>query len=130
MPLVIILLLFGSLLVYWTTRSPQDPFNYRGGHVDLIMTGAVLGLVVCFCIWLAYSLYSRFVSEKEAGEIGTDRAELLHQTGTAFTNLRPAGTALINGKRVDVVTEGQMIERGCPVQVVAADGLRVVVRVL
>jgi membrane-bound serine protease (ClpP class) len=62
------------------------------------------------------------------GDIGTERPELLNQTGTAFTNLRPSGTAVINGKRVDVVTEGQMIERGTRVKVIAVEGMRIIVR--
>ena len=60
--------------------------------------------------------------------IGTNRPELLNQTGTAFTPLRPSGTAIINGKRVDVVTEGPMIERGKAIKVVANEGMRVIVR--
>ena len=40
------------------------------------------------------------------------------------------GTALINGKRVDVITEGSHIERGTPVKVVALEGMRVVVRAI
>ena len=39
-------------------------------------------------------------------------------------------TALINGKRVDVITEGSHIERGTPVIVVALEGMRVVVRAI
>jgi membrane-bound serine protease (ClpP class) len=52
----------------------------------------------------------------------------LHCSGTALTNLRPSGTALIDGKRVDVVTNGSMIERGAEVKVIAVEGARVVVR--
>jgi membrane-bound serine protease (ClpP class) len=49
-------------------------------------------------------------------------------TGTAITNLRPSGTALINGRRVDVVSRGEYIEKNTPVTVVAVDGNRVVVK--
>jgi membrane-bound serine protease (ClpP class) len=70
----------------------------------------------------------RFVSKRTIGTIGAEKPELVHQTGVAHTNLRPSGTALINGHRVDVVTEGPMIERGTPVKVIAVEGLRVVVR--
>ena len=38
--------------------------------------------------------------------------------------------ALIDGHRVDVVTEGPMIESGTPIKVVATEGLRTVVRAL
>jgi membrane-bound serine protease (ClpP class) len=42
--------------------------------------------------------------------------------------LRPAGVALVNGRRVDVVTEGGLIAAGARVKVVAIEGNRVVVR--
>ncbi|WP_238473393.1 NfeD family protein [Desulforamulus profundi] len=45
----------------------------------------------------------------------------------AATPLRPAGTALIDGKRVDVVTEGEFIMPGTPVLVVMVEGTRVIV---
>jgi|ERR1051325_44747 membrane-bound serine protease (ClpP class) len=48
--------------------------------------------------------------------------------GIAHTMLRPAGTALIEGKRVDVVTEGGMIPKGSSIEVIAVEGSRVVVR--
>jgi membrane-bound serine protease (ClpP class) len=57
-----------------------------------------------------------------------DRPELLNGIGTAVTQLRPSGVATINGQRVDVVTEGGLIERGTPVKVVAVEGSRIVVR--
>jgi len=43
--------------------------------------------------------------------VGAAKPELLHQTGTALTALRPSGTALIDGKRVDVVTECRCLIR-------------------
>ncbi|MEI6071250.1 MAG: NfeD family protein [Verrucomicrobiae bacterium] len=49
-------------------------------------------------------------------------------TGEALTPLRPAGTALIAGRRVDVVAESGLIEPGEKIEVVLQDGLRVVVR--
>lgn len=49
-------------------------------------------------------------------------------SGQAVTPLRPAGTALIGGRRVDVVAETGFIEQGEAVTVVLEDGLRIVVR--
>jgi membrane-bound serine protease (ClpP class) len=60
--------------------------------------------------------------------LGVARPELLNGTGTALTQLRPSGTANINGQRVDVVTEGDLIERGAKIKVVAVEGARIVVR--
>ena len=68
--------------------------------------------------------------EEEAvvGEIRAEKPDLLHQTGIAFTQLRPSGTALIGDRRVDVVSEGGLIEKGTPIKVVAIEGTRIVVR--
>ncbi len=49
-------------------------------------------------------------------------------TGEALTPLRPAGTALIAGSRVDVVAESGLIEPGQKIEVILRDGFRVVVR--
>ncbi len=54
--------------------------------------------------------------------------DLLGQTGTALTDLRPAGTVKIDKLRVDVVTEGGYIARGSDVEVVRVEGTRVTVR--
>jgi membrane-bound serine protease (ClpP class) len=53
---------------------------------------------------------------------------LLGRTGTAKSSLRPAGVADIDGERVDVVSDGEMIDAGTAVVVTRVDGNRVVVR--
>jgi membrane-bound serine protease (ClpP class) len=53
---------------------------------------------------------------------------LVGQVGQAITPLRPAGTILIDGRRVDVVAESELIEAGSTVTVVHEEGMRVVVR--
>ncbi|MEO5802108.1 MAG: NfeD family protein [Verrucomicrobiota bacterium] len=99
-----------------------------------VFMGVAIMLVVGTICWLKYFPNSRFarpfVSKSAIGNIGAERPDLLNQTGTAFTSLRPSGTALIDDKRVDVVTEGALIEKGTPIKVVAIEGLRVVVRAI
>ncbi|HEY7751206.1 MAG TPA: NfeD family protein [Ignavibacteriaceae bacterium] len=56
--------------------------------------------------------------------------ELIGAKGIALTTLRPAGTAEINGKRVDVVTDSEYIENGKPIEVIKVEGLKVLVREL
>ena len=53
---------------------------------------------------------------------------LVGLTGRALTPLRPAGTALVGERKVDVVSEGELIEAGEAVLVVREEGMRVVVR--
>jgi membrane-bound serine protease (ClpP class) len=48
--------------------------------------------------------------------------------GVTLTRLRPAGKAEIDGRRVDVIAQGQMIDEGRPVEVVEVSGARIVVR--
>jgi membrane-bound serine protease (ClpP class) len=106
--------------------------SFGVGTGNLILLGIGLGLLAGTSVWLKYFPGSRmariFISHAVVGDLDVDKPELLHQTGVALTNLRPSGTAVINGHRVDVVTEGPMIERGAPVRVVAVEGMRVVVR--
>ena len=48
--------------------------------------------------------------------------------GTAITVLRPAGTAEIDGNRVDVVTSGEFLEPETPIEVILVEGAKIVVR--
>lgn len=57
-----------------------------------------------------------------------DRLDLSGQTGTTLTSLRPAGTAVFDNERVDVVTEGGYIDKNTPIVVIKTEGSRVVVR--
>jgi membrane-bound serine protease (ClpP class) len=63
-----------------------------------------------------------FTSPPEA-----DRA-WLGTRGTAASPLRPAGIARIEGRRVDVVSDGEYIDPGVPIEVVRVEGNRIVVR--
>ncbi|MDB6123954.1 MAG: protease/transporter [Pedosphaera sp.] len=151
MELVITLLLIGALLILAETVLPGMIAGIIGvcclaagviqGYVEfgartgnLILMGVLIGLLIGFSLWLKYFPDSRiarvFISHGIAGAVTKEKSELLNQTGTAYTQLRPAGTAVIGDRRIDVVTEGQLIEKGTPIQVVAVDGMRVVVRAL
>ena len=54
--------------------------------------------------------------------------DLVGQEGVALTALRPAGMARFGEKKVDVVSEGEVIDRDSRVRVVEVKGNRVVVR--
>jgi membrane-bound serine protease (ClpP class) len=56
-----------------------------------------------------------------------DYRDLRGRTGTAVSYLRPAGIASIDGRRVDVLTEGEFIAQGTPIRVVRVEGARVFV---
>ena len=54
-------------------------------------------------------------------------ANLLQREGVVVTALRPSGTAEIDGRRISVVSNGEVIENDCRVRVVLVEGARVVV---
>ncbi len=151
MELVITLLVVGALLLLAETVLPGliagivglccliaavvvAYVKFGAGTGNWVLIGVAAGVSVGVALWLKYFPDSRmarpFVSAGTVGDLGTERPELIGQTGTALTHLRPSGTAQINGQRVDVLSEGGMIEKGSDVKVVAVEGLRVVVRVL
>ena len=78
--------------------------------------------------------FNRLVLETETraseGYVSSSREEdeLLGKEGVTVSELRPAGIALINGRRTDVVTDGEFVAVDQAVEVVEVSGNRVVVR--
>jgi len=101
--LSILVAMVGTLLLMRVL--PQLPFGRR----LVLDTGMVAGL--------------GWVSPPE-----TDH-QWLGRSGTASSPLRPAGIAVIEGSRVDVVSDGGFIEAGTPIVVTRVDGNRIVVSV-
>lgn len=151
MTTVLILLLAGAVLLALETVLPgliagligticlvagvvvsYSEFGARGGNLTLALT--IVGLMIGWVLYLKYFPDSRaaklFVSHRVIGNVDAEQTALMDQTGKALTILRPSGTALINGRRVDVVTEGGLIEAGTAVKVIAIEGMRTVVRAL
>lgn len=151
MALIITLLVIGAVLMFLETLLPgmiagilgficlmaavvlgYHDYGYQTG--TFILAGVIVGLMAGVWGWLKFFPESRiakkFISRGAVGELGVDKPELLNQTGEALTQLRPSGNARINGQRVDVVTEGGLIERGAKLKVVAVEGARIVVRAI
>jgi membrane-bound ClpP family serine protease len=54
----------------------------------------------------------------------------LGKEGVAVTNLRPSGIALIDGRRLDVVSRGEYIEKNAPIIVSAVTGNQIIVGII
>lgn len=104
----------------------------------LLMFFAALVLSAFLAFW-AYRFFERrgtlrriFLADEARTELGfvtaADCRDLCGLEGTALTPLRPAGTAQIGNRRIDVISEGEFIPAGAPVKVVLVEGVRVVVR--
>lgn len=96
------------------------------------------GGMVFFALWLRFFPRSRMgrlisLTTEAAQEDGftSQPAELLAlvgKLGVALTELRPAGVANIEGRRIDVVTDGGFLDKGTSIVVGEVSGNRVVVR--
>jgi membrane-bound serine protease (ClpP class) len=130
-----ILGLTGGLIL---TGSSYLVFSNYGAHAGFYYLMTVL-LLTGLGVYLTSKLVPRsrlmrslFLSSSESGysSTGTDLGFLKGREGIALTLLRPAGKALIDGKRIDVVTEGALVAKGTRVKVLIVEGARVVVRAL
>lgn len=77
-------------------------------------------------------MFNKFVlvdqTDRNHGYTSSDsKDDLLGLEGVAITSLRPAGTVLIEDRRIDVVSVGDFIEKGAHVKVVDTSGSRVMV---
>ena len=71
----------------------------------------------------------KMLSRKEG--VSSQSPELdsyIDMPGTAVTDLRPAGIAVINGKRVDVVTRGEYVQKDSAIIVIEVTGNQIIVR--
>ena len=101
-----------------------------GVGVGAVIVGAIgVGLVKHLA---SREMEALFLPHEQASDQGyvsaLARADLVGKSGLAVSELRPAGTAVIEGERVDVITEGEWLPSGTPVNVVKAEAMRLIVR--
>ena len=68
------------------------------------------------------------ISTKDGYVASESRLELLGQKLIAYTDLRPAGVAILDNEKLDVVTDGDFIEKGNKIEVIRVEGMRIVVK--
>ncbi|MCP4653833.1 MAG: nodulation protein NfeD [bacterium] len=122
----------------WSDFTVTNPFTIEA--VARIVITAVLGLVTM-------GLMVRYLPKSDTGLIGrrlvlgaglktdagyrshaTAEDDLVGQTGTVLTPLRPSGKARIGGRRRNVETEGDFIAKGEQIRVLRREPGRIVVR--
>ena len=110
-----------------------------GGDIGAL---AALGIALVISVVLFLLIVSRLPSSKlwnkivlqkssrtEEGYVSAaERSELVGKMGEVLTELRPSGTARIDGRPVDVISEGAYIQKGKQIVVLSVNGSRVVVR--
>lgn len=115
--------LMAAIVIAFVTGGPMV------GLATLVVIG--IGSIVGFVLWLRWfpgSGIGRRMTLQST--VASPDAAIFQpgQSGEALTALRPAGSARINGKKVDVVTAGDFIEAGMEIEIESVAGMRVVVR--
>ena len=127
----LILGILGGLCLILAIVLSYIEFGALIGTLTLLGVGTIT--LIGFFIWL--SVFPKtFVGKKitlaKTLDLGPEQTKtsFLHKTGTALTPLKPSGTVLIEGQRVDVVTDGTYVDRGVSIRVIQEDGSKIVVR--
>ena len=139
----IILLLIGAILSFQDFTIPRTPYD-----VDLLimniftimcsLIGSGIAIFLMFKFMPGMPLFNRLVltaSETTKGgfvipsqpEGGSD---LTGAKGMALTPLHPTGKIEVNNNTLDVVTDGEFIEKGQTVEIIEIRGNRIVVKAL
>lgn len=108
---------------------------YVPEYAVFIVVGEIVGImgVVALGMWLmtrtnggGLALRTAMNAEEGWQNMATD-ASLLGQTGVVLTALRPAGVIEVEGRRLDVTSDGTFIEQGATVRVISVNGNYIVV---
>jgi membrane-bound serine protease (ClpP class) len=127
--------IFGGISLFAAVLYGYAQFGAANG--TLIAVAVALLTCGIAVLWLKYfprtSMGRKITLEQDMSDATAANPELhqlIGKEGEASSELRPAGFATFDKKRVDVVTQGEMIAKGERVRVVDVKGNRVVVAVI
>ncbi|NKB72608.1 MAG: nodulation protein NfeD [Candidatus Latescibacteria bacterium] len=114
-----------------------DDFSQKVSYIALSLIGAVVMSALFLRALPHLSAFRRLVLETETrasqGYVSAPTegdADLVGRQGVSLSYLRPVGVALVDGRRLDVIAEGEFIQAQTPIKIVEARGHRIVVRSL
>ncbi|WP_225217575.1 NfeD family protein [Sporosarcina gallistercoris] len=109
---------------------------YMALSVLIAIVIAITGMVVIMKFFgKKLHLLNRMIlmdaTDTESGYVSNvNRIDWLGKTAITLTPLRPSGAIVMDGERIDVVSEGNYIDKGKHVKIVKVEGSRTVVREL
>lgn len=130
-----IVLIFASIFLSLLGSKPF--IDTEAISVAIIqLSGALLFAIIGMFLLVKYlpksSAFNKLVlAESENADKGfvsyPSDSQLVGKSGIAFTTLRPGGTAIIDGKKVDVVADSEYIDKDSKIKVLRVEGIKVVV---
>ncbi len=108
----------------------SDSVSHAAFTLAILLVILLIAAVIIFkFIFGKNKRHSKLILEEDISRGNTDEitteASLLGKEGIALTMLRPSGTAEIEGKRLNVVTDGEFIAKGEHIIVTNAEGFRI-----
>ena len=105
------------------------------GVVITIAVLALLGILMAVILWMLSrgKLKSPIVLEEEQKKTegylsSSDLQYLLGRQGTAATDLRPSGVGTFDDVKFDVMSDGNYISAGMPIEIIKVEGSKLVVK--
>ncbi len=114
-----------SLFLAFTQISPQAGWAFVAADLVLIPLLIYWGIQALAASPL--SLRNRLSKDKGVVSQAPDLEKWTGREGKALTDLRPSGLALIDGERLDVVTDGSYMEKNTWLRVVRVTGNQILV---
>ncbi len=95
----------------------------------IVLVGSISGFFAWMALFPRTSIGRNLILTSEPPAADKSLADsLLGQIGEALTPLRPAGTILLDGRKLDVISEGELVEAGDAVEIIRHEGMRTIVR--
>lgn len=125
--------LLGSIsLIAGVVRAAYS-YTHALFSLGIAFAAATVVVITVAVIFKERGIWNRFILResltKEQGYVPVqEKLDLLGAVGISLTPLRPAGTGMLNGERIDVVTEGGFVAAGAEITVITVEGGRIVVK--
>ena len=137
--IMVVVALFFSMADFYPAQPIEvsyEMFRTPMLNLSLAIGGSVLGIALLGRILpslpFLHGLYlsskmPEGSSAKVVTELGTEAAVVVGDRGIAITILRPSGRAKIGAEMFDVMTSGEFLDAGSPIEVLAVSSSNIVV---
>jgi membrane-bound serine protease (ClpP class) len=115
--------------VLWSAPTVELALIY----ILIAMVGTAVLLAVSFKFLTKRRLWNKIIlGEKQEKELGylaaVGRKDLIGRKGSVLSDLRPAGAIVVDGERIDAISEGGYIQKGDEIVIIKVEGSKVVVK--
>jgi membrane-bound serine protease (ClpP class) len=126
--------LIGAALIIGSILLAGGNVFHMGIAVLIALIVAIVGMVILMKFFgknlkLFNKIILKDATDTERGYVSNvNRYELLGRMAVSMTPLRPSGTIMLDGERIDAVTEGGYVDANKVVKIIKVEGSRTVVR--